>query len=232
MAAALDRQDHQGAGRRPVTFSPADPRTDDRSEMLQVCELGGGHRWVRGEVLALEGKDPANTITSRAVNRVSLEGYLKGVVPRESPASWGASGGGLGLHALRAQAVAARSYALAEDRSATGAGPGPATPRAVRSTAAGPSRTPPASTISSRPAPTRPWTTPRARSGSCSPTTRWPAPSSPRPPAATPPAARSRPCPTRATPSTRTPAPPGRPRFRSASWRAPGPRSGPCCRST
>jgi SpoIID/LytB domain protein len=99
-----------------VTFSPADPRTDVRSEMLQVCELGGAHRWLRGEVLALEGKDSANTITSRAVNRVSLEGYLKGVVPRESPASWGASGGGLGLHALRAQAVAARSYAMAEDR--------------------------------------------------------------------------------------------------------------------
>jgi SpoIID/LytB domain protein len=100
----------------PVTFSPADPRTDDRSEMLQVCELGGTQRWLRGEVRALEGKDAANTTTSRAVNRVDLEGYLKGVVPRESPASWGSAGSGLGLHALRAQAVAARSYAMAEDR--------------------------------------------------------------------------------------------------------------------
>ena len=101
----------------PVTFSPPNPRTDDRSEMLQLCEIGGTRRWLRGEVLALEGKDAANTTTSRAVNRVSLEGYLKGVVPRESPASWGSSGNGLGMHALRAQAVAARSYAMAERRS-------------------------------------------------------------------------------------------------------------------
>jgi SpoIID/LytB domain protein len=100
----------------PVTFSPADPRTDDRSEMLQLCELGGTRRWLRGEVLALEAKDTGNSITSRAVNRVTLEGYLKGVVPRESPASWGTTGSGLGMHALRAQAVAARSYAMAEDR--------------------------------------------------------------------------------------------------------------------
>jgi hypothetical protein len=53
---------------------------------------------------------------SKAVNRVLLEDYLRGVVPRESPASWGDLGGGLGLHQLRAQSVAARSYALAENR--------------------------------------------------------------------------------------------------------------------
>ena len=100
----------------PVTFSPADPRTDDRSEMLQVCELGGARRWLRGQVLALEG-ELSGVTTSRAVNRVTLEGYLKGVVPRESPASWGTLGNGLGMHALRAQAVAARSYAMAERRS-------------------------------------------------------------------------------------------------------------------
>ena len=46
----------------------------------------------------------------RAVNRVALESYVKGVVPRESPDSWGSSGG---QAALEAQAVAARSYALA-----------------------------------------------------------------------------------------------------------------------
>jgi len=41
-----------------------------------------------------------------AVNAVGLEDYLAGVVPREMPASWAAA-------ALEAQAVAARSYALA-----------------------------------------------------------------------------------------------------------------------
>lgn len=42
----------------------------------------------------------------RVVNTVGLEAYLAGVVPREAPASWPAA-------ALQAQAVAARSYALA-----------------------------------------------------------------------------------------------------------------------
>ena len=40
-----------------------------------------------------------------AVNRVQLENYIRGVVPLESPASWP-------IEALKAQAVAARSYAL------------------------------------------------------------------------------------------------------------------------
>jgi SpoIID/LytB domain protein len=101
----------------PVVLTPENPDTNERTEMLQVCELNGTRRWLRGQVLALEGTDKASNITtSRAVNRVSLQGYLKGVVPRESPASWGTLGGGAGLHALRAQAVAARSYASAEDR--------------------------------------------------------------------------------------------------------------------
>jgi SpoIID/LytB domain protein len=42
------------------------------------------------------------------VNVVGLEDYLKGVVPREMPASWGDDA----LAALVAQAVAARSYAI------------------------------------------------------------------------------------------------------------------------
>ncbi len=40
------------------------------------------------------------------VNSLSLDEYLKGVVPRESPSSWH-------IEALRAQSLAARSYALA-----------------------------------------------------------------------------------------------------------------------
>jgi stage II sporulation protein D len=40
-----------------------------------------------------------------AVNKVELENYVRGVVPNESPASWP-------IEALKAQAVAARSYAL------------------------------------------------------------------------------------------------------------------------
>ena len=40
------------------------------------------------------------------INEVGVDGYVQGVVPNEMPASWAAA-------ALRAQAVAARSYALA-----------------------------------------------------------------------------------------------------------------------
>lgn len=47
--------------------------------------------------------DNNNTLT--AINELSLEKYLYGVVPSEMPSSWGAE-------ALKAQAVAARNYAL------------------------------------------------------------------------------------------------------------------------
>lgn len=47
---------------------------------------------------------PETTTRSLCVNYVELEDYLKGVVPRESPSSWP-------VEALKAQAVAARSYA-------------------------------------------------------------------------------------------------------------------------
>ena len=77
------------------------------------------------------------------INQVPLEGYLRGVVPKEMPASWHPA-------ALRAQAVAARSYALAtrvngngydlydDTRSQVYLGKGaehPATNRAVKQTA-------------------------------------------------------------------------------------------------
>jgi SpoIID/LytB domain protein len=53
---------------------------------------------------------------TRVVNSVSMDDYLRGVVPRESPASWGDSAGGKGMAALQAQAVAARSYAAVSGR--------------------------------------------------------------------------------------------------------------------
>jgi SpoIID/LytB domain protein len=95
----------------PVTFTPQ-VSNNDRFEMLQVCEPTTTVRWLRGQVEAWDGEGQA-----RAVNRLGIEDYLKGVVPRESPSSWGALGGGAGLHALMAQAVAARSYAASENDS-------------------------------------------------------------------------------------------------------------------
>ncbi|HEX5567327.1 MAG TPA: SpoIID/LytB domain-containing protein [Streptomyces sp.] len=83
----------------------------DPANHVQVCESGQ----VRGYRGALQ---VVNTGTSSAVvNRVPLEDYLRGVVPREMPASWAALGGGRGANALRVQAVAARSYAISSPRS-------------------------------------------------------------------------------------------------------------------
>ncbi|MBC7473980.1 MAG: SpoIID/LytB domain-containing protein [Candidatus Sericytochromatia bacterium] len=49
--------------------------------------------------------DPKNTTNLSVINDVLLEDYLKGVVPSESPASWP-------IESLKAQAVAARTYAV------------------------------------------------------------------------------------------------------------------------
>ena len=92
----------------PVVFQPT-IRNDDRQEMLQVCQPDGNRRWYRGDIRAVEGLDA----TQRTINAVDMQNYLRGVVPRESPASWADLGGGAGLNALKAQAVAARSYAQA-----------------------------------------------------------------------------------------------------------------------
>jgi SpoIID/LytB domain protein len=79
--------------------------------MVGVCEPNRS-RAYRGELLVVD-----DGATQRTVNVVRMESYLRGVVPRESPASWGNLGGGRGMNALRAQAVAARSYAYGENRS-------------------------------------------------------------------------------------------------------------------
>lgn len=82
---------------------------DDLTRMLTVC--GTDRRTYRG-MLTMVGDRGA----ARTVNTVYLHDYLVGVVPRESYASWGDGGAGKGANALRAQAVAARTYALAEHR--------------------------------------------------------------------------------------------------------------------
>jgi SpoIID/LytB domain protein len=70
--------------------------------LLQGC--GVGYRsWYEGELqAAMDGVLPVT------VNKVTIEQYLRGVVPNEMPASWP-------YPALEAQAVAARSYAMAGD---------------------------------------------------------------------------------------------------------------------
>jgi len=97
-------------GSVPTALSPTD--------LLGLCEppstayTTGRIRYYRGSIRA--------TVdilgNRRTVNLLNSESYLRGVVPRESPAGWGDIGGGLGMNALRAQAVAARSYSLSEAR--------------------------------------------------------------------------------------------------------------------
>ena len=92
-------------GRIPTVSTVAAPG-EDRSRMLTVCGVDRPYRGALRPTVA----DGA----SRLVNVVSVESYLRGVVPRESSASWADIGGAA---ALRAQAVAARSYAASERRS-------------------------------------------------------------------------------------------------------------------
>lgn len=81
----------------------------DVSAMLSICD--DQNRSYRGS-LSVVHANGANHL----VNTLAMEDYLRGVVPRESPASWGDAGGGAGMAALQAQAVAARSYASAQHR--------------------------------------------------------------------------------------------------------------------
>ena len=97
-------------GSVPTAIAPTD--------LLGVCEppsttfKNGRIRYYRGSIRA--------TVdilgNRRTVNLLNAEAYLRGVVPRESPAGWGDIAGGLGMNALRAQSVAARSYSLSEAR--------------------------------------------------------------------------------------------------------------------
>ncbi|MEO7261656.1 MAG: SpoIID/LytB domain-containing protein [Jatrophihabitantaceae bacterium] len=80
------------------------------SAMLTICS-GSSTRTYRGS-LSLVYAEGAN----RLVNLVAMDDYLRGVVPRESPAYWGDVNGGKGMAALQSQAVAARSYSAAQNR--------------------------------------------------------------------------------------------------------------------
>jgi peptidoglycan hydrolase-like protein with peptidoglycan-binding domain len=107
---------HTQSTRNPVRFtstSGEDPSSTP-GEVLGLCNGSGGVTHYRGAIEFLH-TDAGN----RVVNDVEVEDYLRGVVPKEVSASWANAGGGAGVHALRAQAVAARSYGLAQNRSYT-----------------------------------------------------------------------------------------------------------------
>ena len=90
----------------PVTIASAqdgEVAASVGSSELQACIPGAAARIYQGELVAQPDGQTQNV--------VGLEDYIDGVVPAESPAGWADEGGEA---ALEAQAVAARSYALAE----------------------------------------------------------------------------------------------------------------------
>lgn len=85
----------------PVNLAPDRPV----EEHLKLCTGNTPYRGALG--VALDGD------AFRTVNVLDIDDYLLGVVPAEVKANWADTGG---AEALRAQAVAARSYAAAENR--------------------------------------------------------------------------------------------------------------------
>ncbi len=84
---------------------PLNPRPNrPAAEHLTLC---GGSTYRGSLGVAMESGE------ARTVNRVDIEDYLLGVVPAEVQANWVDKGA---TEAIRAQAIAARSYALAEHR--------------------------------------------------------------------------------------------------------------------
>ena len=91
----------QGVFSGPLYLKPLSSQPSGQAFQIHNARYGSEYRGAL-EIL-IEGSG------LRAVNIIDMESYLRGVLPREMPPSWGNYGG---MEALKAQAVAARSYAL------------------------------------------------------------------------------------------------------------------------
>jgi peptidoglycan hydrolase-like protein with peptidoglycan-binding domain len=98
-----------GTSSTPPRFSTAPG--EGPTTALGLCEPNGSVTHYRG---ALEVWNVGGA--TRVVNDVAVEDYLRGVVPKEVSASWAQAGSGRGAQAVQAQAVAARSYGLEQNR--------------------------------------------------------------------------------------------------------------------
>ncbi len=107
---------HTQTAGSPVRFtaSDGDVAATNRNDVLGVCSSGGAVNHYRGAIDVVHSSSG-----NRVVNDVLAEAYLRGVVPKEIAASWANAGGGAGANAVRAQAVAARSYGLQQNRTYT-----------------------------------------------------------------------------------------------------------------
>ena len=97
----------------PISFTTSiDELAAAPGDVLGVCSANGSVVHYRGTVQLT--RDSAGR--RRVVNNVNIEAYLRAVISREVSTSWGDAGSGRGMNALRAQAVAARSYAITQNR--------------------------------------------------------------------------------------------------------------------
>lgn len=83
----------------------------DGTKALGLCQPNGSVVHYRGSVVVSNQGG-----STRVVNALATEDYLRGVVPKEISASWAQAASGKGAQAVQAQAVAARSYALTQNR--------------------------------------------------------------------------------------------------------------------
>ena len=107
--------DAGGSGPQAAATPSTDAASATTTSALQLCRADV-NLYVRG---SLQGAEIGGV--ARTVNVLPVEQYLRGVVPSESPPSWGglgsagAQGHPEGFQALEAQAVAARSYAASDE---------------------------------------------------------------------------------------------------------------------
>lgn len=98
-----------GSGPYNIT-TPAPANASDTTALLWTCRPDGTLRAYRGSLRSVVDSGGA----ARTVNVVPVEQYLRAVVAKEMSPSWANAGGGRGMQALQAQAIAGRSYALSE----------------------------------------------------------------------------------------------------------------------
>ena len=123
-AVPTDRRDMGGRDRRRRAAARGAPRSLTNQTtptaspvggLLTLC-VAGGSPTVHGTLTALYN----SAAQARTVNTLPLEQYVADTVPGESPSSWAALGGAgpqgmdWGFQELEAQAVAVRSYVLAD----------------------------------------------------------------------------------------------------------------------
>lgn len=95
--------DFKTGGWHRLRIVKGDAEFDAHGQPIRLF-VPGGSRAYRG---VLRSASPGDGLDRDTVNVLSLESYLKGVVPREVPSYWHPQ-------ALRAQAIAARTYASYE----------------------------------------------------------------------------------------------------------------------